>query len=410
MISVRQIRQNNSTIGLLFWFLGLSLSHIFLQTAAIVLFLLFILNRKGLDLRSTEFWILGGLFVVSLMSTFRASPLPFWKALPATMPFLILFAGIPLKHICHAQINEKASSWIWIFVLLATIPAVFGIVDHHQGAQRSAGVFGGIYNLSILMATSLPITMGLLLKTRSLYPNAILAGLIACHFLALWYTATRAAFLAVLVSMGLWTLRYLLQYLRSSDHKTFFIQGLTVATVPFILFLMIITSDDYRINPFFNPPSDLYATGQADLTTYRIDIIKDALRILESDLASGAYGHLFLGYGAFSRKRLVESIHISWQSDYLQILMDSGLLGLILVLLLYLRFLWLAGRKTGHPDPIMQAFAWAAFGYFLMSFLTLQMTGLYGAGIFVLLYTFLSLNRPGPGPTMPNGKSGPPPL
>ncbi|NOX36611.1 MAG: hypothetical protein GXO78_03660 [Calditrichaeota bacterium] len=333
---------------------------------------------------------------ISLMGTFRAPPYPIWKALPATMPFIILFSAIPFRHLCHSQMKEKGPFWIWSFVLLATIPALFGIADHLQGELRSAGVYGGIYNLSILMATSLPIATGLFLITRGLRTQIFLAALIASHFLALWYTATRAAFLAVLVSMGFWALRYFINYIRTRRNGILLKQGLIIATVPFILFSMIITSNDYRINPFFNQPTGRYATGEADLTTYRLDIIKDALRILNTDLSSGSYQNLLLGYGAFSRKRLVESIHISWQSDYLQVLMDSGLVGLILVILLYACFLRMARQKTGHPDPLMQAFAWTAFGYFLMSFLTLQVTGLFGSSVFVLLYSHLSLNQRAP--------------
>ncbi len=374
---------------LILWLMGLTFSHIFLQTAAIFLWVLFFHPKFFRRRFQGEEWILMGLFLVSVMGVLRAGSYPIVQALPGTMPFLILVAAVFMRRLCQHTLQEKAVFWIWTFILFSSIPALTGIVQHGLGAPRSAGVYGGIYNLSILMAVTLPVGTGLFLKTRRLRGKGLLVFILTSHFLALWYTATRAAFLAVLFGMGLWCANYLFRFLRFPKDKHLLQNGLTISIIPLTLILMILSSDDYRINPFFNPPSEYYTSGKGDLTTYRLGIIKDAWHILQTDIQDNQYAKVLWGHGIYSRKRLVPSVHISWQSDYLQVLMDMGLIGLILLIWLYKDFLRTATRKWGHPEVLYQAFAWSALGYFLMSFLTLQVTGLYGAGVFSFLYAFL---------------------
>ncbi|RMD90527.1 MAG: hypothetical protein D6813_09035, partial [Calditrichaeota bacterium] len=130
--------------------------------------------------------------------------------------------------------------------------------------------------------------------------------------------------------------------------------------------------------------------GQGDLTSGRASIWRDAGRILQNDLNQMKLGYLLVGHGLKSRQRLVGNKYTSWESDYLQAMMDQGIVGLLLVLLFYFYMLQKAIRTViWQTDRFLQAAGVVIFQLWIMSFFTLKVISFIDAAIWVVLYVFL---------------------
>ena len=101
------------------------------------------------------------------------------------------------------------------------------------------------------------------------------------------------------------------------------------------------------------------------------------------------YTGIIFGYGQHSRYRLVNNEFTSWESDYLQIMMNQGILGLFILLLIYFHFLKIIWRNFLTRSDILNGISAAGLTIFLMSFFTLKLTGWHSGAMFVITLTFL---------------------
>jgi O-antigen ligase len=126
-----------------------------------------------------------------------------------------------------------------------------------------------------------------------------------------------------------------------------------------------------------------------DFSSGRGDIIANAISILQSDISNKNYVNIVFGHGPFSYQRLIQGPYSSWESDYLHSLMEQGIIGLILVILIYSYLIRYIYKGLRSDDYLVNALATAGIITFVMSFFTLRITGWHSAGVFIIIYHFL---------------------
>ncbi len=378
--------------------LGLTISHIFLQVSAVVLFLLLLpLLFLQRDLwQSTMNKLILGFFISGLiafgMVGFDA------QYLPKMMPHLVLLGTIPIVYYQRKHRYPEIEKWLPLLLALAALASCAGIYFYQQGLPRTKGFFGSYFTLAALLATTIPLTCGLLLRQKSSAKTMLWAGILYLQFIPFWWTYTRSAFLGLFLGLSVWMIFVFMKYMRKQLRftKADVAKWGIVLALPLTLVLLIITAKDGRINPFYKPPASVTAEKLAppvNFTSDRNRIVADVFRITGENLENNRYDYFLFGHGLKSRNRLINNYIGSWEADILQAWMDQGIIGVLLLLGIYALFLLGILRGLMAEDPISNGLAAAGIAYCLMSLFTLQLTAFNSAGIFALLYTFLPAGK-----------------
>ncbi|GAB4334937.1 MAG: hypothetical protein Kow0037_14010 [Calditrichia bacterium] len=334
--------------------------------------------------------VLGYLLLLMLTSGIMAvfiSPSPAVSA-PALMRFVIPLGVFALWQTSR---EEKLRSWLILAVILAgTAAATLGIFNYLRGMQRTQGFFGGYFTLATQMTLAIPLTVVWLQKQKGqMRAWANLALFV--QLLALWFTFTRSAFLGLMVGGAVVGM---LEFVKSKATVSGKLKQVQLWWgIPLLLLMLILTSSDPRINPLAHPPTSGQAvtTQSADLSSGRGSIIRDALHILKEDFQEKRWGKLLLGHGLRSRLLLVESQYKSWESDFLEALMNQGMIGLLLTFAIYFWVLLILIRcwQRGDSSGELSGLSVALIAYGVMSLLTLQLQSLNGAAVFTFLVGLL---------------------
>lgn len=377
---------------------GLALTHIFLQvTGALYLLLLFWLFASG---QHRRLQIIHWLLIAYTLSAILA----FWiaghslKQHAALLSQLVLLGLIPLSLWLEDAGQPALRTWARWLVGLALLACLAGVYHHFQGMERVKGFFGSYFTIAVLLVCTIPVTCGMLLSGKLDWRRAYYLPVLGLQLITLWWTYTRSAFLGLFVGMGVFILALLLRDIRSPGRS----KGAVLArwgillALPAILLTLMLTAADPRINPFYKTPPARAAEAAPpqDFSSGRKDIIADALRITAGGIRDGNYAKLVFGHGLSSRKRMVEGYISSWESDFLQIFMNQGLVGLLLAMGIYAGFARVIWRGLRSEDLLLTGLAAAGIGYSVMSFFTLQITAFNSAGTFALLYAFLHTYSP----------------
>lgn len=366
-------------------FLSLPLTQ---MAAALLLVLSAFEHRQRLF---SQIPVLGYLFLFILISGIMAV---FISPSPAVSTTALMRFVIPLGVFALWQTSreEKLRSWLILAVILAgTAAATLGIFNYLRGMQRTQGFFGGYFTLATQMTLAIPLTVVWLQKQKGqMRAWANLALFV--QLLALWFTFTRSAFLGLMVGGAVVGM---LEFVKSKATMSGKLKQVQLWWgIPLLLLLLILTSSDPRINPLSHPPASGQAvtTQSADLTSGRGSIIRDALHILKEDFQENRWGKLLLGHGLRSRLLLVESQYKSWESDFLEALMNQGMIGLLLTLAIYFWVLLILIRcwRRGDASGELSGLTVALIAYGVMSLLTLQLQSLNAAAVFTFLVSLLS--------------------
>ncbi|HFE63025.1 MAG TPA: hypothetical protein ENK14_01250, partial [Caldithrix sp.] len=269
------------------------------------------------------------------------------------------------------------------------------IYYHFLGAGRTTGFYGGPFTLASLMVFSIPITTGYLLSTNRLVRIALALSVLLQIF-ALWWSFTRSAFLALILGFFLLAFLYLRQQ-RVGNHQRQVWQWLMIITVPLLIIVLIFSSRDSRINPWVSP--EKATTTTSDLTSGRGEILRDARHLIQEDWQIANWQAMLFGHGLRSRKILFRSQFRSWESDYLEVFINQGTVGLLLLLGIYYFFLrrvyFILQSREAHPQLwFIKGVAISALAFWLMSFLTLQIQSISSGAIFVFLYSWMIARAP----------------
>lgn len=378
--------------------LGLTISHIFLQVSAVIFFLLLLpllFLRKELWQSAMNKLILG--FFISGLIAFGMVGFD-GQYLPKLMPHLVLLGTIPIVYYHRKHRYPETEKWLPWLLGLAALAACAGIYFYQQGLPRTKGFFGSYFTLAAILAATIPMTCGLLLRQKSGVKILLWGGVLYLQFIPFWWTYTRSAFLGLFLGLMVWMIVVFVKYMRKQVRFTKTAVGKwgIILVLPLALVLLIVTAKDARINPFYQPPVSTSAEKPAppvNFTSDRNRIVADVFRITGENLENNRYDYFLLGHGLKSRNRLIDNYIGSWEADILQAWMDQGILGVLLLLGIYAVFLIGIFRGLMAEDPISNGLAAAGIAYCLMSLFTLQLTAFNSAGIFALLYTFLPAGK-----------------
>lgn len=366
---------------------GIFLTHILIQFAATIglVFLIFRFRRLQFNFRYPLTILSFLLAVIGIISLWFPVAQP--ESAPALLPYLILVSILPhFEQRGKLSLPETISRAKWI-VILAAVAGLTGIIRHFEPLDRTKGLYGGYFTLAVSMTFAVPITLGWFcrLQARSRY---LLLSLLAVQMAALWWTYTRTAFMALFVGMVIWIFREIWAARKAGNRFSRLFLTLLLA-IPLSLIILTSSSSDHRINPLAPIPASESTSAAADLSSGRSGIIADAGKIIRQDFAQKNYLALLAGHGIRSRSRQVQSKFKSWESDYLQSFMDLGVAGLVLILLIYWTFLGWLRETFRREQPFYRSLAVAGVSFWLMSFLTLQLTSIVGAAIFCVIVAFL---------------------
>ncbi len=375
---------------------GITISHILFQAAAVfLLFYWFVEFRAGNSIHMSLMekflflYFISGVFALFLTE----NPL---GNLPHLMPHIILLSAIPLNW-RFSRDGFPEDALINLTLFFTSVAALAGVGYHFAGSLRTHGFNGGYFTLASVMAFSIPIVLAESFRLHKGLSRNGMFLLSVVHLFAMWWTFTRSAFLGILGALTIWIAANVWQEVRKSGVLTL---GATITarlTLIVLLFTLIFTARDSRINPLYNsPPSAAVSAKSLDLTSGRASIYQDARHFLHQDWKEGHWINVLLGHGLNSRNRMVQSKFTSWESDYLQSLMNQGLVGLVLVIVIYGLFLKRAFRSLLSDNWRQQGVGAAALAFWLMSFFTLKLTGFTDAAIFAVLVVFLrQIQAPG---------------
>jgi O-antigen ligase len=272
-------------------------------------------------------FVMGLLLMVLLSSTING----FQNSLPQLKKSWILIGFLPLAFFSRYYSRYRMLN---LLIMATSLASLIGAIRYFAGdVDRAAPYSGGYTTMAIFEAVLIPIALGLWLssnhKKRYLYIVAIFI-----MALGLITSQTRAGWLGVLVALTMLLYR---------KHWEIVIQ---------IIVLSIIAMVVIPGGPKF-VMRKLTFGARTEITTGRNIIWSQGISLIPN--------MPIMGYGPSSFKRLMPRELIlktgdpsisSWHSTPLEILLESGFLGLLSILGIWITSLWLAGRrfKTQKDD------------------------------------------------------------
>ena len=377
---------NNTRVmdyGLWLFLAGLFFSIVILEIAAVIYILilfLIILRIKNLNLKIEDYLFL--LFVLSWMiSSIIAGEYN-------VLMYMIPICFVPISQQLWHKKTFDLEKWIHWIILFAIITASIGIIYHYLGRERTTGAYGGYFILATLMTMSIPLTISLFFE-YPLKKGVWYLLMVFPQIMALWWSATRSAMLGLFLAFSIWAFHDVIKnrFARlARPGKT--LSRWSLALFPLLLLLLLIlTSDDPRMKPVSGDKTTQEKT--VDITSGRSEIIRQAVSIIKTDWENGNFINIIFGYGPFSYQRLTRGQFSSWESDYLHALMEQGLFGLSLVIIIYYLFFKSVIRGLRIQNYRINALAVVGIITFIMSFFTLRITGWHSAAVFIIIYNFL---------------------
>lgn len=376
-------------IGLAAFVAGIFLSNSILQMAAGVLLLLWLieLSTGHRPARWESASVFLSAFFLSGLLALLLSPDPGFS-FSKIIRYLIPLTAIPIAHWSRGApptVMRRYGRWM---VALGTLAAGAGIWHHWQGEWRASGFYGGPYTLASALAFSMPIGIGLWLSSRG-WPRLLIGIALIGQFAGLCTTVTRGAVLGLILALLVGSIVW---YRRGNIPHTRWVLfpiwgGLVLLFIGFGLL-----SPDGRINPFLY--SELAEQNiVVDVSSGRIKLPGEALELQRRSFRTRAGWRLLVGHGLNSRSLNFQDNYGSWESDYLEALMDQGIPGLALLVGLYGLFLRRLGLVLFSGKISLDAFTlgvgMSALAFWVQSFFTLQLLSMNSSAHFALLLPLL---------------------
>jgi len=374
------------TTALLF-LAGIFFSNAILQisTGLFLPFIVYVTIKKARENRLKAIEILIILLFLSGVLSIYVSPVPF-LAFKNIIRHCILLTLIPLLYITD---NDDIISIDIIgkcISIFALITASYGIVRYFDGAERAFGFFAGYYTLASVLAFGLPITFAYIFYSTSYWKHLTIISTIF-QFTALWLTFTRSALLGIIIGSIIVIMFLLFQGNISKLART----KIIIASIAFVsvFIILLFTNADTRLNP-------IKIFSSHDISSGRFGIYTDAYNTIRTDFQSN-WENILIGHGLNSRIILFPgSQFTSWESEYVESLMTQGLIGLLLVILIYIQFfknlLTLLMRLKNSQNRIFSfGLAISGISFGIISFFSSQLLGQNSSAYFVVLYSLILL-------------------
>lgn len=322
------------------------------------------------------------LFFSSLLSIYL-SPNPS-VAVKNIIYHSILLIIIPFSYL--AEYDKKINIYLVgkMISVFALLTACLGIVRFINGAERAFGFFGGYYTLACILGFSIPITIATIFYSKNLWKYiTIISALV--QVAALWFTFTRSALLGLLAGCVISIVILFFQSDIKKSTRTKIVLASILTAIAMVTLLL--TTSDSRLNPLmiFNNP---------DLSSGRNEIYYDAYEVFKTDLNTG-WKNIILGHGLESRIIFFpKSLYTSWESDYIETFISQGLVGLLLVVLIYYQLfkrLFQLLLKVSQTEYYKFALGLLVSGiaFFTISFFSSQLVGRNSSAYFVVIYALI---------------------
>jgi len=272
--------------------------------------------------------------------------------------------------------------------VFALITAAYGIIRYINGADRAFGFFAGYYTLAAVLAFSLPITFVSIFYSKHYWKYlAVISTFIQAA--SLWLTFTRSALLGIVIGS---LVVIIILLFRGNIPKPVRNKIIVTSTLFLsVIVILLLTTTDARINP-------IKIFSNTDISSGRSEIYNDAYNIVIADLKSG-WENIFFGHGLNSRVILFPSSrYTSWESEYIESFMTQGLIGLLLVILIYYQFFKnLFNLLLRSSNSIYRIFslgiAISGISFWIISFFSSQLLGQNSSAYFVVLNSLIILTK-----------------
>lgn len=372
-----------------FFLFGIFFSNAVLQIATVLLLpfavYLFIIKLRENKLTTFELLIVL-LFLSSMLSVYLSyQPSIAGKNI---LYHSILLSILPISYLMQKDNHVSLISLGKILSLFAFAISVMGIVRYLNGAERAYGFFSSYYTLAATLAFTIPLTFAFVFYSKSTWKYLTIVSTII-QFAALWLTFTRSTLLGLIAAL---IIIALILFTRAGLSTV--VKRRIVFSSVFILalvFILLFTSSDSRLNP-------ILALSNPDLSSGRNEIYSDAYRVIWYDL-KGNLGNILFGHGLESRVVMFpKSQFTSWESDYLETFISQGLIGLVLIILIYLQFLkevvklYFKAESTRYSKFVLGILA-SGISFWVISFFSSQLVGRISSAYFVILYSLIVLIR-----------------
>jgi hypothetical protein len=377
-------------ITFVMYLLGAFFSLVLLQIAAVIFLLsgILIFFYEPDSYKPKAFNLVVTAFLVSAFVSLFQSPEPS-RAVQVLMHPIILWGILPVSILFRYSKKFSINRLGFAIMILGTLCALAGIFHHITGSERTYGFTGGYFTLAALMAVTIPVSLGKAQQEMG-WKLWTYAGLVIIQLVALWFTYTRTAFGALIVTFLLAIVFYVWRNRYDITHDIWFAGIMYAIPVLFLLIMMLLSSDP-RINPVYTDFEADTTQTEIDLSSGRTGIYQDGLNIIMETVREGDLTHLLFGFGLASRKILLDSGYHSWESDYLEALINQGIIGLGLLLTIYIMFLVKVVKISLRANNYLWfGFAQSGLAFWLMSFLTIQLQGIYSAASFAIIYGALA--------------------
>jgi O-antigen ligase len=284
--------------------------------------------------------------IVSYASLWRgafylsANP-PLWTNDPRFSAWKDLMA-MPLFFLASAYaIRSKRQMQIVIFVILVSFLAVDQLfirntlvhnLSHFDESKRDAGALGyaGSNGLAAYTAQLTCFILGLAAFEKTIFRRLAFYGLAAVGAVALMYTFSRGGYIAFLA--GLLALGVL--------KKRVYLAAVVVLLLTWGMILP--TSVQERINMTYSTNSGLESSAHS-----RVELWQDAGQLI---LENPVFGTGFATYRFMGRVGELRDTH----NFYVKMLVETGVIGLVIVLILMAKMTWLSRSLYRLDDPFFK--------------------------------------------------------
>ena len=284
-----------------------------------------------------------------------------WAVDPqATSRRLITVGALWLLYLAASsfRLSRREFDWlVWLTILGGCAASAFSLYQYHAGASwygsaRATVVVGenemnpNFFAIKLLLPLAL--ALGQLFSRRDLRERIALVAAIGLNSVAVLFTMSRGALLAVLVIFAVFLIR-----MRSSRQLILAVSLLAVLGLALP-------------GGFFQRWSEAVSTGGAGRTAIWAAGARVGLHYFWFGAGFGGFYAAFAAFAGYASQ--FYGYNVDPHNTYLQIWVDTGLVGL----LLFARIVWLqltfskSGKRT--DSPILIACQAAAYGLFVVAF------------------------------------------
>jgi len=325
------------------------------------------------------------LFTSSVISIFTI-PTNEYSLRDLPVPLLLLSTIAFSYHLQNAK-ELKFIIIVRIIIITASITSVIGIARFANGLERSYAFYGGYTTLANILVFSITISLGWFIYLKS-WSKFLVFLSVALQASAIWFTFSRGAIIAVVLIILTVTF---IHFIKGSKKRLLQTNLLAFISILVIGLFVLFKAEDPRINPILILKE--INNEDFDVTSGRASVYNDAKQVLTKSLYSNPLRLLF-GYGMRSRNSLFpESRFTSWESEYTEIIISQGVIGLIIIISIYVIFfkkvIRLLRSYEYQTQPIFFGFALSGVGLWLFSFFGSQLFSFTGGACFAVIFSMI---------------------